>query len=309
MTNSSVNILHGLLLIDKAAGMTSHDVVRKVRRIFQTRKVGHGGTLDPLATGVLPVAIGDGTKILQFLLAEDKSYRATFKLGITTDTLDVDGQILLERSVPEFSLTDLEDICSEFRGDIKQLPPMFSALKKNGVPLYKLARQGQTVERQHRDVTIQRLAIINCEAEEITIEVDCSKGTYIRSLISDIGERLGCGACLTDLRRTKSGDFSINECQTLENLQQLDDLSSILLSLDEALRSCPAVLLNETAAAALKFGIPPQRNQTQVDTEIVNGDLVRLQVDHKLAAMARYAPLRNKEKRGDYELIRVFGSH
>lgn len=289
--------------------MTSHDVVRSVRRIYRTRKVGHGGTLDPLATGVLPVAIGDGTKILQFLLAEDKSYRAVFKFGLTTDTLDADGQILLQRPVPEFSLSDLEDICSEFRGDIQQLPPMYSALKKDGVPLYKLARQGQTVERQYRDVTIQRLDIVHREADEITIEVDCSKGTYIRSLINDIGERLGCGACLTELRRTKSGDFTIGECQTLEQLQQRDDLSSALLSLDDALRGCPAVQLNVAAAAALKFGIPPELSQTQDDVEIVDGNLVRLQVDHKLAAIARFAPLRIKEKRGDFELIRVFGSH
>ncbi|SEA66440.1 tRNA pseudouridine synthase B [Desulfuromusa kysingii] len=289
--------------------MTSHDVVRKVRRIFKTRKVGHAGTLDPLATGVLPVAIGDGTKILQFLLAEDKSYRATFKFGFTTDTLDIDGQILLQRLVPEFDLTDLEQICAEFRGNIEQLPPMFSALKKDGVPLYKLARQGKTVERQHRQVTIKRLEIINCKAHEVTIEVDCSKGTYIRSLVSDIGERLGCGACLTGLRRIRSGEFAIDQCHTLESLQQLDDLSTSLLSLDDALACCPAVQLNEPAAAALKFGIPPQLSQTQVDAEIVDGDLLRLQVDSKLAAVARYAPLRNKEKRGDFELIRVFGSH
>lgn len=289
--------------------MTSHDVVRKVRRICQTRKVGHAGTLDPLATGVLPVAIGDGTKILQFLLAEDKSYRATFKFGITTDTLDADGKILLERSVPEFDFADLEIICTEFRGDIEQLPPMFSALKKDGVPLYKLARQGKTIERQHRPVIIKRLEVISCDAQDVTIEVDCSKGTYIRTLISDIGEKMGCGAYLTALRRLQSGDFSINECQTLDVLQQLEEPSSALLSLDEALSSCSAVQLNEAAAAALKFGIPPQLSQTQVDAEIASGDLLRLQVNRTLAAIARYAPLRNNEKRGDFELIRVFGSH
>lgn len=289
--------------------MTSHDVVRHVRRIYKTRKVGHAGTLDPLATGVLPVAIGDGTKILQFLLAEDKSYRATFSFGITTDTLDTEGKILVQRPVPEFDLANLETICSEFRGDIDQLPPMYSALKKDGVPLYKLARQGKTVERQSRRVTIKRLEIIGCDQQTATVEVECSKGTYIRTLISDIGERMGCGACLTALRRIYSGDFSIDECQTLDALQQLEDPSSALLSLDEALHSCSAVELNQEAAAALKFGIPPQLSQVRIDPEVDDGDLLRLQVDSKLAAIARYAPLRNKEKRGDFELIRVFGSH
>ncbi len=289
--------------------MTSHDVVRRVRRIFKTRKVGHGGTLDPLATGVLPVAIGDGTKILQFLLAEDKSYRATFKLGITTDTFDSEGQILLERPVPEFTSADLETVCAEFRGDIEQLPPMFSALKKDGVPLYKLARQGKTVARELRQVTISRLDLIHSDLQTVTIEVDCSKGTYIRTLISDIGERLGCGAHLTALRRLQSGEFSIDECLTLEELQQMEEPSSVLYSLDEALRNYPAVQLDAAAAAALKFGIPPEGHQVVAMEELISGNLIRLQVENRLTAIARYAPLRTKETRGDFELIRVFGSH
>ncbi len=289
--------------------MTSHDVVRKVRRICKTRKVGHGGTLDPLATGVLPVAIGDGTKILQFLLAEDKSYRATFKLGITTDTFDSEGQILLERPVPEFTSADLETVCAEFRGDIEQLPPMFSALKKDGVPLYKLARQGKTVARELRQVTISRLDLIHNDLQTVTIEVDCSKGTYIRTLISDIGEQLGCGAHLTALRRLQSGEFSIDECLTLEELQQMEEPSSVLYSLDEALRNYPAVQLDAAAAAALKFGIPPEGHQVVAMEELISGNLIRLQVENRLTAIARYAPLRTKETRGDFELIRVFGSH
>ncbi|MEA3544305.1 MAG: tRNA pseudouridine(55) synthase TruB [Thermodesulfobacteriota bacterium] len=301
--------MHGLLLIDKSSGMTSHDVVRKIRRIYQTRKVGHAGTLDPLATGVLPVAIGDGTKILQFLLAENKSYRATFRLGITTDTLDAEGQVLLERPVPELTDSELEDVCVEFRGDIKQLPPMFSALKKDGVPLYKLARQGKTVERKLRQVTISRLDLICRYLQEVTIEVDCSKGTYIRTLISDIGEQLGCGAHLTALRRLRSGDFSIAECLTLDELQQLDEPTTVLHSLDEALRNYPAVQLNVSAAEALKFGIPPELSQVKAVEELFGGDLLRLQIDQQMAAIARYEPLRIKEKRGDFELIRVFVSH
>ncbi|MBE0582830.1 MAG: tRNA pseudouridine(55) synthase TruB, partial [Desulfofustis sp.] len=162
--------------------MTSHDVVQKVRRIYRTRKVGHAGTLDPMATGVLPVAIGDGTKILQFLLSENKSYRATLKLGETTDTLDSEGRILQVRPVPNTTPAELTDICADFCGEIEQIPPMFSALKQDGVPLYKLARQGQTVERKPRRVKIDRLVILEIDARQLTIEVDCSKGTYIRSL-------------------------------------------------------------------------------------------------------------------------------
>ncbi len=289
--------------------MTSHDVVRRVRRIFKTRKVGHGGTLDPLATGVLPVAIGDGTKILQFLLSEDKSYRATFKFGITTDTFDAEGQVLLERPVPEFTSADLENVCTEFRGKIEQLPPMFSALKKDGIPLYKLARQGKTVERKLRQVIIRRLDLIHSDLQTATIEVDCSKGTYIRTLISDIGEQLGCGAHLTALRRLQSGEFSIDECLTLEELQPMENPSSVLYSLDEALRNYPAVQLDAVAAAALKFGIPPKVEQVVAMEELISGNLIRLQVENRLAAIARYVPLRTKEKRGDFELIRVFGSH
>ncbi len=301
--------MHGLLLIDKSAGMTSHDVVRQIRRIFHTRKVGHAGTLDPLATGVLPVAIGDGTKILQFLLAEDKTYRATFTLGTTTDTLDAEGEVLLERPVPVFTETSLEGIFALFRGEIEQIPPMYSALKQNGVPLYKLARQGKTVERKARQVSIDRLELISHDQQTITIEVDCSKGTYIRTLVSDIGEQLGCGAHLSALRRLKSGDFAITECVTLDTLGGLDCPEAELLSLDSALRNYPTVHLDVTAATALTFGIPPELGQLESNCKYDGGDIVRLQVDHKLAAIAKYQPLRSKETRGDFELIRVFVSH
>jgi len=301
--------VHGLLLINKPGGMTSHDVVRKVRRICHTRKVGHAGTLDPLATGVLPVAVGDGTKILQFLLAENKSYRATFKLGVTTDTLDSEGTILLERSVPAIGLAQLEICCDRFRGDIDQLPPMYSALKKDGVPLYKLARQGVEVEREPRRVTIQRLEIIDLDGDLVTIDVDCSKGTYIRSLVSDIGEALGCGAHLTALCRTRSGDFLLEECQTLEDLAALETPAPVLLSLSDALRNYPAVELSDAAVSGLKFGIPPELKETQADAPLVSGELVRLLAAEQLIAMARFVPERVKEQRGDYELLRVFVSH
>ena len=286
--------------------MTSHDVVRQVRRICHTRKVGHAGTLDPLATGVLLVAVGDGTKILQFLLADNKSYRATFKLGITTDTLDAEGRLLQKRAVTESSLAQLETVCKQFRGAIEQIPPMYSALKKNGEPLYKFARRGEVVKRDPRRVTISRLEVLQTDFPDITIEVDCSKGTYIRSLVADIGEALGCGAHLTALRRLKSGAFSINDCVSLEQLQLLDDSTPQLLTLDQALFDYPAVQLDETAAKALTCGIPPQLEQVDIIGDIEVGQVVRLRAAETLAAIARFSPHRLREKRGDFELIRVF---
>lgn len=286
--------------------MSSHDVVRHVRRICRTRKVGHAGTLDPLATGVLPVAVGDGTKILQFLFVDNKSYRATFRLGITTDTLDAEGQVLSEMTVPDFTAADLEEACVQFRGDILQVPPMFSALKKNGVPLYKLARAGQVVEREARPVTISSLVLVAIDLPFVTIEVDCSKGTYIRTLIADIGDKLGCGAHMTDLRRTRSGSFALAECVTLEQLQGATGELPGLLSLNEALAIYPEVCVGTEAVAALRCGVPPELGQTVPSIDLSDGQLVRLLIGENLAAMARYAPRRMKEKRGDFELVRVF---
>jgi len=285
--------------------MTSHDVVRQVRRCCKTRKVGHAGTLDPLATGVLVVAVGEGTKILRFLHSDSKSYRATFKLGVTTDTLDADGEIQAQRELPDACRERLEQTCAGFRGEILQVPPMFSALKKNGVPLYKLARKGEQVEREARAVTIERLEIIHVDLPDVTIEVDCTKGTYIRSLVSDIGEALGCGAHLTALRRLRSGRFRIADCISLEQLQQ-GSLHSSLQSPDQALDDLPAAQVAGPAAAALRNGVPPGREDIHCDVAVTDGELVRLQVAGELVAVARYAPSREIEKRGDFELVRVF---
>ncbi|SHJ58142.1 tRNA pseudouridine synthase B [Malonomonas rubra DSM 5091] len=293
-------------MIDKPAGLSSHDVVRHVRRICKTRKVGHAGTLDPLATGVLPVAVNDGTKVLQFLFADNKSYRATLKLGVATDTLDSEGEVLAVKDVPELSPAQLDAVCEKFRGDIMQVPPMYSALKKNGVPLYKLAREGKEVEREARPVTISKLEIIAVDFPFVTIDVDCSKGTYIRTLIDDIGAELGCGAHMTALRRTRSGLFHIDECVTLDQLKTAEGELPGLLSMDAALAEHPAVNVRNEAVSSLRCGVPPTREQTMCETEITDGQMVRLQIKGSLAAMARFAPQRKKEKRGDFELIRVF---
>ncbi len=298
--------MHGLLLIDKPAGISSTDVVRDVRRLFKTRKVGHAGTLDPMATGVLPVAVGDGTKILQFLLNDRKAYRAELKFGQTTDTYDSEGTVLTERPVPELTFEHLDQVCEAFRGDILQIPPMYSALKKDGVPLYKLARKGEVIEREARPVTIYQLDIVALAGDRATINVCCSKGTYIRSLIYDIGEALGCGAHMTALRRTASAGFRIDECVGLEDLKQMATPQDCLLPVEEAVRECPSVEVAEVAVERLNCGVPPTLAEVIVDDSIPSGSLVRLMHQGRLWAMARYAPHREQEKRGDFELIRVF---
>ena len=298
--------MHGLLLIDKPSGLTSHDIVRRVRRLFKTRRVGHAGTLDPLASGVLPVALGEATRLLQFLLADDKAYRATARLGVTTDTLDADGEILEERPVPEISQGQLERVLQCFRGAIEQIPPMYSALKQNGVPLYKLARQGETVERQPRRVTIHSLKLLSFAPPFLQLEVHCSKGTYIRSLLADIGEELGCGAHLTALRRTASAGFEAAECIALADLENLDDPHQALLTPLQAMRAYPVVELNADAVKALHFGIPPQAAEATSQFAGEDGATVCLAAADQLLAMARYAPRREREKRGDFELLKVF---
>ncbi len=262
-----------------------------------------------MATGVLPIAIGDGTKILQFLLAEDKSYRATLQLGKITDTLDAEGQIIAEYPVPE-NLDDLlPAACLEFTGSIEQIPPMYSALKKDGVPLYKLARQGIEVERKARQVHIDRLDLLQFDQSTATIEVACSKGTYIRTLADDIGKKLGCGAHLIALERQSTGPFALSDCCTFEQLEDSDFRTQALLPIVKALRGVPEASLDSQAIQQLKFGIPPELKNTSLsDSSLKEGQLIKLCAADQLAAMAYYAPSRKKEKRGDYELIRVFNN-
>jgi tRNA pseudouridine55 synthase len=216
------NSLDGVLLVDKAKGMTSHDVVAMIRRRLNIKKVGHCGTLDPLATGLLIAVIGRGTKIQDLLMAEDKEYEGTMKLGETTDSQDADGQILETRPVPELSLEQVDAAFAKYRGDFYQMPPMVSAIKKEGVPLYKLARQGKTVEREPRFVHVYAHEINAVRSPEIDFRVVCSKGFYVRTYAFDIGNELGCGAHLKALRRTKSGKFTLEHSVTVEDIQTLD---------------------------------------------------------------------------------------
>ena len=211
--------IDGVLLVDKAPGMTSHDVVAITRRALNTKKVGHCGTLDPLATGLLIITIGRGTKIQDLLMSEDKEYVGTLRLGEVTDSQDSDGQITETRPVPDLIREQLDAAFAKYHGDFYQTPPMVSAIKKDGVPLYKLARQGKTVEREPRFVHVYAHEIQGVRIPEIDFRVVCSKGFYVRTYANDIGEELGCGAHLKSLRRTKSGRFSVDGAVTVEELK------------------------------------------------------------------------------------------
>ncbi len=300
--------MDGLLIVDKPRGITSHDVVRKVRRALKTRKVGHAGTLDPLATGLLLVAVGEGTRVLQFLMEGDKTYQARLRLGEVTDTQDADGEVIERHPWSGITPAAVTEACLRFQGEIEQIPPMYSALKKNGVPLHRLARQGIEIDREARPVTIHRLAVLNVDLPEVTIEVDCSKGTYIRTLVHDIGQALGCGAHLTELRRTRSGIFSIEQSLALDLLEQgMDPLDSPgWLSLGEALGEYPALEVSAEACQRLRNGIPPQLSEVTAATEYQAGARVLLYQGPTLLAIASYEPARIEEKRGDFRLLRVF---
>lgn len=211
----------GILLVDKPQGITSHDVVAKMRRVFHMKKVGHAGTLDPMATGMLLILIGKATKASQYLMSMDKEYTGTVKLGVITDSQDADGEITEERPVPELTEAQVLAEMKTFLGDQYQTPPMFSAKKINGQKLYKLARQGKTVEREPRVIHISRFDMTNFALPEISFVVGTSKGAYVRTIAHDLGERLGCGGHLNELRRTAVGQFRIEKASTIEELESM----------------------------------------------------------------------------------------
>ena len=247
----------GVLLLDKASGMTSNDALQKARRLFSAAKGGHTGTLDPMATGLLPLCFGEATKFSADLLDADKTYEADVKLGITTDTGDAEGQVLTNAAVTT-SIADVERLLPRFTGPIKQVPPMHSALKRDGRPLYELARQGIEVEREARDVTIHALDMLGLEGDVLRLRVSCSKGTYIRVLAADIGQALGCGAHLTALRRTRVGDLLLERSVALSQLELQDEVQrgAHLLPVDALLQSLPAVHLAAAEANRFSHGNP-----------------------------------------------------
>ncbi len=230
--------IDGVLLVDKAEGMTSHDVVALVRRQLGIKKVGHCGTLDPIATGLLILTLGRGTKIQDLLMSEDKEYAGTFTLGVTTSTQDRQGDVIQERPVPALDENQIRAAFEKFRGDFYQTPPMVSAKKHGGVPLYKLARQGKVVEREPRLVHVYRYTLDKIALPEIDFSVVCSKGFYVRTYVHDIGELLGCGAHLKSLRRTKSGRFDVAKTISIDEIKNAprEEILGRLLSLPEVSR-------------------------------------------------------------------------
>jgi len=211
--------LEGLLFVDKPAGFTSHDVVAKVRRIYHIKKVGHAGTLDPMATGLLIILVGRATKASNYLMSQPKTYEGTFRLGQVTDSQDADGEVIETKEVPAMTEEEMKDQFNSFLGDQYQIPPMFSAKKIKGVPLYKLARKGQEVEREPRFVHIKSFDLLAMNLPDVSFRIDVSKGTYVRTVAHDLGQKVGCGAYLTSLRRTAINDVHIDRSVTLETLE------------------------------------------------------------------------------------------
>ncbi|MGN0162419.1 MAG: tRNA pseudouridine(55) synthase TruB [Candidatus Ornithomonoglobus sp.] len=246
--------MNGVVIVDKPQGRTSHDVVAMLRRVYKTRRVGHTGTLDPLATGVLPVCVGNATKAADMLTAADKRYTAVFELGNRTDTLDIEGKVLEECPV---NVTDEEirRAVEKFKGEQEQLPPMYSAIKQNGKKLYELAREGKEAERKPRKINIYSIDILKIDLPYVTIDAHCSKGTYIRSLCDDIGAELGCGAVMTELRRTETAGFKISQAYTVERLRAMEDPEAALIPTDSLFKELPKIHLNEKQERSIINGV------------------------------------------------------
>ncbi|HUL13704.1 MAG TPA: tRNA pseudouridine(55) synthase TruB [Methylococcaceae bacterium] len=250
--------IDGMLLLDKSPGMTSNDAVQRIKRLLQARKVGHTGSLDPIATGLLPICLGEATKLSSFLLNTDKRYRVLVRLGQTTSTGDVEGAVLEQKPVPILTEALIENFLERFRGAISQVPPMHSALKHQGARLYELARKGIEVQRPARQIHIYELKLIEFGPQHLDLDVHCSKGTYIRSLAEDIGALLGCGGHVERLRRTAVGNFSIAQAVGFEQLEALPDEARLarLLPLERIVAELPAVTLGEEPAFFLRRGQP-----------------------------------------------------
>lgn len=245
--------MNGIVIVDKPAGWTSQDVVSKLRGVLRTRRIGHGGTLDPLATGVLPVFVGRATRAVEFFEHAEKTYEAVVHLGITTDTEDITGEILETKDVAVTQQQFL-DILEQFRGEIQQIPPMYSALKVNGQKLCDLARRGKEVERKPRTITIYQLECLSFDGTFARLRVNCSKGTYIRTLCKDIGEKLGCGGCMESLRRVKAGSYAIAEAIPLQTLVDAADPEQYLRPVDSLFTQYPAVTLTQKQTLRCRNG-------------------------------------------------------
>lgn len=286
--------INGIVLLDKPVGMTSNAALQQVKRMLNARKAGHTGSLDPLACGMLPICLGEATKFSQFLLDADKQYMVQAKLGVKTTTGDTEGEVVAERPVVDLVEADIQQVFAQFTGEIEQIPSMYSALKHNGQPLYKLARQGITVERQPRRIHIKTLNLVSFKDNHISFEVHCSKGTYVRSLVEDIGDVLGLGAHVTYLRRLAVGPYQDCSMVTFEELQQLNpdgELSTVLLPIESSLLSCPKVSLTQSMSFYVRRGqmvmvanLPDVGEWVRLyDQQDVFLGLGQVQVDRKLA--------------------------
>jgi len=255
-----VRNISGIVVLDKANGLSSNAALQEVKRLYEANKAGHAGSLDPLATGVLPVCLGEATKVSQFLLDSDKRYRARIKLGIRTDTGDSEGSIIERNEGISVSRKAIERALTKFKGEVEQVPPMHSAIKMNGVPLYKLARKGITVEREPRLVTLYQICLVEFVNSELELEISCSKGTYIRTIADDLGQELGCGAHVIELRRTQAGVFTEKDSISAEELalekgnRGLDKIDQFLIPMDRAIQDLPEVNLPSITASHVKNG-------------------------------------------------------
>ncbi|WCG83664.1 tRNA pseudouridine(55) synthase TruB [Pectobacterium sp. A5351] len=297
--------IHGVLLVDKPQGVSSNDVLQKVKRIFNANRAGHTGALDPLATGMLPICLGEATKFSQYLLDSDKRYRVIARFGQRTDTSDADGNVIEERAIG-FSATELEQALEGFRGNTQQVPSMYSALKYQGRKLYEYARQGLTVPREARDITVYELQFIRWEGDELELEIHCSKGTYIRTIIDDLGEKLGCGAHVIYLRRLQVATYPIERMVTLEQLAALVEqaqaqelspslsLDPLLMPMESPVMDFPEVNLTPVVAGYLKLGQPVQAANAPLNgmVRITEGDAHKFIGMGEIDGDGRVAPRR-----------------
>lgn len=272
-------MIHGVLNVYKEKGFTSHDVVAKLRGILGQKKIGHTGTLDPDAEGVLPVCLGRATKLCGMLTDKDKCYEAVMLLGVVTDTQDISGQVMESQDAGRVTEEEVRRAVNSYIGEIEQVPPMYSALKVNGKKLYELAREGKVVERKPRQICIHDIEILGLELPRIRLLVHCSKGTYIRTLCHDIGQTLGCGACMEQLTRTKSGDFSIEDSMTLkeiEEIKQRDAIADILIPIDRMFNGYPKVEVSESFEYLACNGNSLPVKAVSAPEDITDGGSVRL---------------------------------
>ena len=292
---------HGVFIIDKPVGMSSAQVVARVKRITGAKKVGHTGTLDPFATGMMICGINHGTRLARFFLTCDKTYIAGLRLGVETDTMDCTGAIICEAETGPGDLyreNDFKALLKSFEGKQDQLPPVYSALKHNGVPLYKLARQGTPVQKPSREITIYSTALLNFDMPDVTFEVACSTGTYIRTLASDLGKRVGCGGHLISLRRTTSGSFSLNDAITLDELENMVNPGDVLISMTAALPEMPFHLADERLEARISNGMG-LGDEDGIDVSCLQGDdgfFKILNTQDQLIAVVEYDKTTNSYK-------------